>query len=72
MSDLVDGDAKYLDFKDVITHKDDLSDFLVEPVRQTILALLHGGDAHGSYWKSKEVAQKIAQTIKEAAKVGNR
>jgi len=72
MFELVDGDAKYVDFKDVITHKDDLSDFLVEPVRQTILALLHGGDAHGSYWKSKEVAQKIAQTIKEAAKVGNR
>ena len=72
MFDLVDGDAKYLDFKDVITHKTDLSDFLFEPVSQTILALLNGGNAHGSYWKSKEVAQSITQTIKEVAKLGHR
>lgn len=71
MFDLVDGDAKYLDFKDVITRKANLSDFLMEPVSQTILALLNGGNAHGSYWKSKEVAQIITQTIKEVVKVGH-
>ncbi|MEW5858928.1 MAG: hypothetical protein AB1861_16340 [Cyanobacteriota bacterium] len=69
MSKLVDEQAKYLDFKDVLSHKADLSDFLVEPLSQTFLALLHGGDAHGSYWDSKQVAQRITQTIRETAKV---
>jgi hypothetical protein len=36
---------------------------LTEPVSQTVLALLHGGDAHASYWQSQEVAQKIAEEI---------
>jgi hypothetical protein len=66
---LVDEQAKYLDFKDVLTHNADLSDFLVEPLSQTFLALLHGGDAHGSHWDSKQVAQRITQTIRETAKV---
>jgi hypothetical protein len=66
MSGLVDGDAKYLDFKDQLTHQ--WFDFLMQPFSQTILALLNGGQAHGSYWRSKEVAQSIAQTIKAAAR----
>lgn len=71
MFDLVDGDAKYLGFKDQLTHNRDLSDLLFQPCSQTILALLNGGKAHGSYWSSKEVAQSIAQTIKTAAKAAN-
>jgi hypothetical protein len=69
MSGLVDGDAKYLDFKDQLTHEK--FDFLIQPFSQTILALLNGGKAHGSYWSSKEVAQSIAQIIKTAAKPAN-
>ncbi|MGA7932457.1 MAG: hypothetical protein WCA35_02645 [Kovacikia sp.] len=60
---MVDGENKYLDIQDVITHNADLFDFLTEPVSQNVLALLHGGDAHSSYWKSQEVAQRIAEEI---------
>lgn len=63
MSYLVGEQVKSLAFEDIITRNADLSDFLVEPISQTFLALLHGGDAHGSYWKSSEVAKRIAQTI---------
>jgi hypothetical protein len=72
MFELVDEDAKGLNFKDQITRNAGFSDLLFQPVSQTVLALLHGGKAHGSYWKSKQVAQSIAQTIKQAAKVSNR
>ena len=67
MSSLVDNEAVYLNFTDEISRTADWSDFLPKLVSQTILALLHGGDAHGSYWKSKEVAQKIAKTIQKVA-----
>ena len=29
-------------------------------------ALLHGGEAHNSYWQSDQVAQQIAQAIERA------
>jgi hypothetical protein len=60
---MVDGESKYLDIQDVITQNANVFDFLTEPVSQTVLALLHGGDAHASYWQSLEVAQKIAEEI---------
>jgi hypothetical protein len=63
MTDLVDGDKKYLDIQDVITHEAGIFDFLNEPVSQTTLALLHGGKAHGSYWNSDKVAQEIVNAI---------
>jgi hypothetical protein len=66
--EMVDSNEQYLDIKDVLTHKAELFDFLTEPVSQTALSLLHGGDAHGSYWHSNEVAEIIAQTIRQAAK----
>ncbi|MCY7393365.1 MAG: hypothetical protein LH647_18285, partial [Leptolyngbyaceae cyanobacterium CAN_BIN12] len=37
--------------------------FLMKLFSQTMLPLVNGGDAHGSYWKSKEVATAIARTI---------
>lgn len=55
--------AQYLDVEDIIVYKPDFLDLLTEPVSQTVLSLLQGGDAHASYLSSKEVAQKIAQTI---------
>lgn len=63
MFDLVDRNEKYLDLKDVITHEAGIFDFLTEPFSQTALALLHGGDAHGSYWESKQVAQEISKVL---------
>jgi sulfur transfer protein SufE len=60
MSSLVDGDKKYLDIHDMITQEPGLFDFVIA---QTVLALLHGGDAHGSYWHSKKVAQEISSVL---------
>jgi hypothetical protein len=65
---LVDGKSQYLDIQDVVTHDANLSDLFNQLVSQTFFALLHGGDAHGSYWKSKGVAETIAQTIRRAAR----
>jgi hypothetical protein len=67
MPTLVAESSNYVNIQDVITHKRGFSDYLLQPLSQTILALVHGGDAHGSYWKSDEVAQKIAQTIQSSA-----
>jgi hypothetical protein len=64
MTDLVDGEKKYLDIKDLITYEAGISDVLTAPISQTTLALLHGGKAHGSYWRSNEVAQEISSAIK--------
>ncbi|PZV16383.1 MAG: hypothetical protein DCF22_05330 [Leptolyngbya sp.] len=43
------------------------ANFLMKPFSQTMLPLINGGDAHGSYWKSKEVATAIAQTIQTSS-----
>ncbi|MBW4495609.1 MAG: hypothetical protein KME26_21510 [Oscillatoria princeps RMCB-10] len=67
MFELVEDEEKYLDFKDAITHSADLSDWITQSVNQTMLALLHGGDAHDSYWSSQEVAKRIAETIKKTS-----
>jgi len=69
LSNLIDGDAKYLDFQDIITQNGDLSDFITLPISQSMLALLHGGDAHGSYWESKQVAQAIARVIMQESQL---
>jgi len=63
---LVDGESRYLDIKDMLIHPADPRDFLLEPFRQTLLALVRGGAAHRSYWHSQQVAQKLAQTIQQA------
>ena len=44
---------------DIIT----ASNPLMQPFSQSLLPLLNGGKAHGSYWTSKEVASTIAQVI---------
>lgn len=66
LPDLVDGSNKYLDVQDILTHPTSLTDFLTEPASQTLFALLHGGDAHRSYWDSDQVAEKIVQAIEKA------
>ena len=65
MSSLVDRDEKYIDFQDLFTHEPSLFDFLTQPLSQTTLALLQGGDAHGSYWHSDKVVEEIAGFFKQ-------
>ena len=48
----------------LIAHEAGLFDFLTEPFSQTALALLHGGNAHGSYWHSEKVAEEISSVLK--------
>ena len=63
---LVDGKSQYIDIQDILTHLTTLSDLVAEPFSQTLVALLHGGEAHNSYWQSDLVAQQIAQVIERA------
>ena len=65
MQDLVDREEKYLDFQDLITQEPKLFDFVKEPISQTTLALLQGGEAHGSYWPSQKVIQEISSILKK-------
>jgi hypothetical protein len=65
MIDMVDNDEKYIDFQDLITHETRLFDFLKEPLSQTTLALLQGGEAHGSYWQSQQVSREISSILQK-------
>jgi hypothetical protein len=60
---LVDGKSQYIDIQDILTHLTTLTDLVTEPFSQTLFALLHGGEAHNSYWQSDLVAQQIAHAI---------
>jgi hypothetical protein len=37
---LVDGDSRYIDIQDILTHPTRLTDFMTEPFSQTLFALL--------------------------------
>jgi hypothetical protein len=63
---LVDGESRYIDIQDILTHPTSLTDFLTGPFSQTLFALLHGGEAHNSYWQNELVAQQIVQAIERA------
>lgn len=64
---LVDQSAKYIDIQDILTSGSGLLEVLAKPLRSTFLALINGGNAHDSYWRSLTVAQAIAQTILKTA-----
>lgn len=57
-------DAKYLDIRDISTRGSGWLEWLATPFYKTFLALINGGSAHSSYWKSKQVAQAIIQSIR--------
>jgi len=63
---LVDVNKQYIDVYDIPTHLTSLTDFIAEPLSQTLFAILHGGEAHSSYWHSDEVAKNIARAIEQA------
>jgi hypothetical protein len=65
---LVDGLSQCVNVEDVVTQLKGF-DYLNLLFSQTPLALLlNGGRAHGSYFTSTKVAQKIVESIKEAAR----
>ncbi|WP_017318477.1 hypothetical protein [Mastigocladopsis repens] len=64
MTNLVDGDTKYLDIQDVITQEPAFLDFLTA---QSVFSLAQGGKAHGSYFTSNKVVQEISGVLKKEA-----
>ena len=60
---LLDDYVKYVDIDDVMTSANNFPANIFQPVSQTILPILMGGDFHGSYWTSDIVAKSIGQVI---------
>ncbi|BAY49323.1 hypothetical protein SAMD00079811_69520 [Scytonema sp. HK-05] len=60
ITNLVDGQTKYLDIQDLMTHE---SGLLESVTAQSVFALLHGGEAHGSYFSSDKVVQEISNVV---------
>jgi hypothetical protein len=58
----------YLDIQDISTRGSGWLEWLAVLFQKTFLALINGGSAHSSYWKSKQVAQIIIQSIRGNAK----
>jgi hypothetical protein len=63
MPTLLDESIEYVDIDDVMTGQNSFLTRLLQPFSQTILPLLFGGDFHGSYWTSDQVAKSIGQVI---------
>jgi hypothetical protein len=74
---MIDGEKTYVDIRDRLVpaniaevFKEPFSEALLEliaqPFRQTVVAILGGGNAHVSYWQSPSVAEGITQLIKQA------
>jgi len=61
--EIVDVEKRYLAVHDQITHPMAWFERLIGLLRQRAIALVDFSLAHGSYWRSKEVAAQIAHTI---------
>ena len=56
--------SSFVEIEDIVTKDRDLSDLLMIPFRQTPVSLLiNGGDAHASYWRCRDVVQKMSKAI---------
>lgn len=56
---LLQNDSNKVKIEDVVT----TGNAWMQPFSQTLLPLINGGKAHGSYWSNQQVANKIAQVI---------
>ncbi len=56
-----------VEIQDVLVPSNTWKERLLTPVRQQILPLLFGGEAHGSYWENPVVAQTVAGVIQKAS-----
>lgn len=63
MTHMVDQDKKYVEVEDVILKNVTLVDHIGQLINNSPLTLLNAGNAHMSYLKSKEVAERIARLI---------
>lgn len=54
----------FVEIEDIVTKDNDITDLLMLPFRQTPVSLLiNGGDAHASYWRCRDVVQKMTDAI---------
>lgn len=56
-----------LDIKDIITKGSGLLERVVQPFRDSFVALLNGGQAHESYWQNKQVGTVISKILLDVA-----
>jgi hypothetical protein len=60
---MLDSNKQLIELQDIMLPNADFSDWMTTPFSQTPVALLHGGDAHGSYWCSETVAKEIIRVL---------
>lgn len=65
---LVDGLQRNIEIKDIISKLSFLESLMLPFSKQAIVMLLYGGQAHGSYFNTVQVAQEIVQTIEQTRK----
>jgi hypothetical protein len=63
LPELLDEAANLVQVEDLICYKQDLVNWLTKPLRQTLVPMLGGGEAHQYYFECNVVARSIAQTI---------
>ncbi len=68
MPDMVDQDRKYVDVEDVILKNVTFADHVGQLFNNSPLTMLYAGDAHMSYLKSRQVADRIASVILASTK----
>ncbi|WAL62508.1 hypothetical protein [Thermocoleostomius sinensis] len=56
-----------LEITDELVDGSGLLEFFAKQVRHSFWALINGGNAHSSYWRSKKVADRIQHTIRSTA-----
>jgi hypothetical protein len=59
-----EGNPQYLDIRDISTRGSGIWELIASLFRKTFFALINGGSAHSSYWKNKQVAEAIVQSIR--------
>ncbi len=63
LPDLLDECAQFVQVEDIICVQKDFGTWLTTPLRQTLVPMLGGGEAHQFYFKSDAVVKAIAQVI---------
>lgn len=68
LSDMVDHDRKYVDVEDIILKNANIADHIGQLFSSSPLTMLYASDAHMSYLKNKQVAERIADVIMASTK----
>jgi hypothetical protein len=64
---LIDTTGDNIEIKDILTSGSGLLDLVAQPLGNSFLSLVNGGNAHSSYWENQKVAEQIAAVIQQSA-----